>query len=86
MTTSQRSESINAFVKKYVTKKTMLQEFFTQFERGISHQRQLELTEQHHTLNGRPKLKCKMSMEKQMSEIFSRKKFYEFQEQVVQTL
>ena len=32
MTTSQRSESINAFVKGYVTKKTALKEFFTQFE------------------------------------------------------
>lgn len=83
MISSQRSESMNSFVKCYVTRKNTLFEFFTNLERGISRQKQQELIEQHQTLDGRPKLKSKMPMEKQISEIYTRKKFYEFQEQVM---
>ena len=72
MISSQRRESTNAFVKDYVIRKNTLFEFFTALDFGISHQKHQELTAQHHTVNGRPKLMTKMPMEKQISEIYMR--------------
>ncbi|XXG60583.1 hypothetical protein AAC387_Pa04g2451 [Persea americana] len=81
MSTTSRSESINAFLKQYVTQKNGLYDFMLRYERGIATQKYRQLKADHDTINGRPKLMIDLPMEKRMSEIYTKKMFYKFQEQ-----
>lgn len=81
MSITSRSESINAFLKQYVTQKNGLCDFMFRFEQGIATQKYRQLKENHDTQNGRPKLLTDLPMEQQMSEIYTKKMFYKFQDQ-----
>ena len=72
MPTTQRSESMNAFVKHYVEYKNTLLDFILRFEQGVERLRYLENKEDYESSNGRPKLKAYSSMEKQMADIYEK--------------
>ncbi|XXG56629.1 hypothetical protein AAC387_Pa03g3995 [Persea americana] len=81
MSTTGRSESINAFLKQYVTQKNGLCGFMFRFNQGIATQKYRQLKAIHDTSNGRPKLMTDLPMERQMSQIYTNKLFYKFQDQ-----
>ncbi|TXG54219.1 hypothetical protein EZV62_019475 [Acer yangbiense] len=81
MSSSQRVESCHAFFKRYVSKKDSLVEFVVRFNRALARQRHEELHADHIDINEKPVIKLPFAMEKQMSEIYTRKMFYKFQEE-----
>lgn len=56
MSSSQRSESFNAFLKQLNTYKYDLHDFMLRFERAIARQRYKKLKEEHENLSSKPKL------------------------------
>ena len=86
MSTTQRSESMNAFVKQYVEYKNSLLDFILRFDAGVERLRYLEKKEDFENSNGRPKLKTCSPMEKQMADIYTRNIFYKFQDELLTTM
>ena len=82
MSSSQRAESAHSFFKDYVSDKNSLVEFMVQFNRGMLHKRHEELIADHIDVNEKPRFKCPIKMEKQMSDINTRKYYYKFQDQL----
>ncbi|XP_004304830.1 PREDICTED: protein FAR1-RELATED SEQUENCE 5-like [Fragaria vesca subsp. vesca] len=82
MSSSQRAESAHSFFKDYVSDKNSLVEFMVQFNRGMLHKRHEELIVDHIDVNEKPRFKCPIKMEKQMSDIYTRKYYYKFQDQL----
>ncbi|XP_024924846.3 protein FAR1-RELATED SEQUENCE 5-like [Ziziphus jujuba] len=86
MSSNQRAESSHAFFKKYVSKKNLLMDFILQFNRALAHQRHEELATDHVGINEKPLLKLSLEMEKKMAEIYTRKIFLKFQDELWQSL
>ena len=86
MSTTQRSESMNSFVKHYVEYKNTLIDFILRFDCGVERLRYLEDKEDFECSNRRPKLKTCSPMEKQMDDIYTRSLFYKFQDELFITL
>ncbi|WCJ43399.1 FAR1-related sequence 5 [Euphorbia peplus] len=82
MSSSQRVESEHAFFKRYCSKDNSLMDFVTRFNRALSHQRHEELVKDHKDLNETPILRLGMPMEKQMSNLYTKKYFHHFQNQL----
>ncbi|XP_021805771.1 protein FAR-RED IMPAIRED RESPONSE 1-like [Prunus avium] len=82
MSSSQRAESGHAFFKRYVSKNNSLVDFMVQFNRGLLHQRHLELMADHTDINEKAKTKCPIMMDRQMANIYTRTYFYKFQDQL----
>ncbi|XP_073120050.1 protein FAR1-RELATED SEQUENCE 5-like [Henckelia pumila] len=82
MSSSQRSESSNAFFKRYVSNKNSLIDFITRFNRALRHQRHNELVADHIDINERPKVKSKRPMETQLVKVYTKKKWPEFQREM----
>ena len=70
-----RSESINAFLKQYVTQKNGLYGFMFRFKQGIRTQKYRQLKAVQDTSKGRPKLMTDLAMDRQMSQIYTKKMF-----------
>ncbi|XP_020242964.1 protein FAR1-RELATED SEQUENCE 5-like [Asparagus officinalis] len=86
MSSSQRSEGMNALLKKHISRKNSLHDFVTIFQRVLARQREGELKEDHCTVEKKPKLKTLWSMEKQMAQIYTKKIFYIFQDELQPSL
>ena len=86
MSSSQRSDSINAIVDKYVSKKTTLVELLFQVDSTLERQRELELNEDFDSRNSHPVLKTSFKMEKQMELIYTKHNFTIFQEEVLKSI
>ncbi|XP_020253880.1 protein FAR1-RELATED SEQUENCE 5-like [Asparagus officinalis] len=86
MSSSQRSEGMNALLKMHVSRKNSLHDFVTIFQRVLARQREGELKEDHCTVEKKPKLKTLWSMEKQMAQIYTKKIFYIFQDELQPSL
>ncbi|XP_004292064.1 PREDICTED: protein FAR1-RELATED SEQUENCE 5-like [Fragaria vesca subsp. vesca] len=56
--------------------------FMVRFNRGMLHKRREELIADHIDVNEKPRFKCPIKMEKQMSDIYTRKYYYKFQDQL----
>ncbi|KAL2527613.1 Protein FAR-RED IMPAIRED RESPONSE 1 [Abeliophyllum distichum] len=82
MSSSQRFESGNSFLKKYVNRKNSLMGFITRFNRALSHQHHEELVANHVDLNEQFRLMSSLVMECQMVEIYTKKVFMLFQTEV----
>ncbi|XP_060671316.1 protein FAR1-RELATED SEQUENCE 5-like [Ziziphus jujuba] len=82
MSSSQRTESFHAFFKRYFSKKNLLIDFILRFNRALAHQRHEDLSTNHVDINEKLILKLPLEMEKQMVEIYTRKIFYEFQDEL----
>lgn len=74
---------MSSFIKQYVSQNTTLHEFISQIEGGDARQKYLELKADHETSNAKPKLMTTLLMEKQMSELYTRKIFYKFQTELM---
>lgn len=80
--TTQRSESMNSFYDKYVTKKNSLMDFYIRFTRAISRQRHNQLDSDRRSLYTKPKMTSDLAIEIQMASIYTRKVFYRFKEEL----
>lgn len=80
MSTTGRSESINAFLKQYMTQKNGHCGFMFRFKQGIATQKYRQLKVIHDTSIGRPKLMTYLPIERQMSQIYTKKMFYKFKD------
>ncbi|XP_058071015.1 protein FAR1-RELATED SEQUENCE 5-like [Magnolia sinica] len=85
MSSSQRSESTNAFFRKYVSKNNSLMDFIIRFDRGVARQRHNELVADHETISSKPKLKTLFAMERELGETYTRSIFYKFQEELYES-
>lgn len=83
LSTTQRSESINSFFDKYVSKKTSLKEFVEQYKVPLQDRQEKEAYASFSTLHKKPVLKSPSPFEKQMSRIYTHEVFKKFQVEVL---
>ncbi|KAL2531530.1 Protein FAR1-RELATED SEQUENCE 1 [Abeliophyllum distichum] len=81
MSTTQRSESINAFFDGYVHSKTSLKQFVEQYERAMRSKVEKEFHAEFKSFFQMVPCATKYEMEKQFQEIYTIAKFREFQEE-----
>lgn len=86
MSITQRSDSINSFFDGYVNASTTLQLFVKQYEKALESRYEKEVKADYDTINTAPVLKTPSPMEKQAAELYTRKLFTKFQEELVETL
>ncbi|XP_047319810.1 protein FAR1-RELATED SEQUENCE 5 [Impatiens glandulifera] len=78
--------SINSYFDGYVNASTNLSQFFKLYEKALESRNEKEVKADYDTLNSSPVLKTPSPMEKQASELYTRKLFVRFQEELVGTL
>ncbi|KAJ0040964.1 hypothetical protein Pint_28771 [Pistacia integerrima] len=83
---TQRSDSINSYFDGYVNASTTLQLFVKQYEKALESRYEKEVKADYDTINTAPVLKTPSPMEKQAAELYTRKLFMKFQEELVETL
>ncbi|XP_044469437.1 protein FAR1-RELATED SEQUENCE 5-like [Mangifera indica] len=83
---TQHSDSINSYFDGYVNASTTLQLFVKQYEKALESRYEKEVKADYDTINTAPVLKTPSPMEKQAAELYTRKLFMKFQEELVETL
>lgn len=78
MSTTQRSESINSFFDKYVSRKTTLKEFVEQYKVALQDRKEKEAQADFNTWHKKPVIKSPSPFEKQMSMIYTHEVFKKF--------
>ncbi|RZC67456.1 hypothetical protein C5167_011140 [Papaver somniferum] len=86
MSVTQASDSINSFFDGYVNASTTVQVLVKQYEKAIASRHEKEVKADYDTLNTAPVLKTPSPMEKQAANIYTRRIFVKFQEELVETL
>ncbi|KAM1031524.1 hypothetical protein ACFX2C_035300 [Malus domestica] len=86
MSITQRSDSINSYFDGYVNASTNLGQFFKLYEKALESRNEKEVKADFETMNTAPVLKTPSPMEKQASELYTKKIFMRFQEELVGTL
>ncbi|XP_060168761.1 protein FAR1-RELATED SEQUENCE 5 isoform X3 [Lycium barbarum] len=86
MSITQRSDSMNSYFDGYVNASTNLNQFFKLYEKAVESRTEKEVKADYDTMNTFPVLKTPSPMEKQASEIYTKKLFMRFQEELVATL
>lgn len=86
MSITQRSDSMNSYFDGYVNASTNLSQFFKLYEKALESRNEKEVKADYDTMNTSPVLKTPSPMEKQASELYTRKLFARFQEELVGTL
>ncbi|CAH9132543.1 unnamed protein product [Cuscuta epithymum] len=86
MSITQRSDSMNSYFDGYVNASTNLNQFFKLYEKALESRLEKEVKADYDTLNALPALKTPSPMEKQASEVYTRKIFMRFQQELVDTL
>lgn len=86
MSITQRSDSMNSYFDGYVNASTNLGQFFKLYEKALESRNEKEVKADYDTMNTSPVLKTPSPMEKQVSELYTRKLFSRFQEELVGTL
>ncbi|KAK8624698.1 hypothetical protein V6N13_089586 [Hibiscus sabdariffa] len=86
MSITQRSDSMNSYFDGFVNASTNLNQFFKLYEKALESRNEKEVKADYDTMNTSPALKTPSPMEKQASELYSRKLFMRFQEELVGTL
>ncbi|XP_022863056.1 protein FAR1-RELATED SEQUENCE 9-like isoform X2 [Olea europaea var. sylvestris] len=82
----EHSETRNSFFDGFVDASTTIQSFFKQYEQAISGWHEKELKADFDTTNTAPVLKTPSPMEKQAANLYTRRIFMKFQEELVETL
>ncbi|XP_024195739.1 protein FAR1-RELATED SEQUENCE 5-like [Rosa chinensis] len=83
VSSSQRAESQHSFFKNYVSDQNSLVEFMVQFKRGLLHQCHYKLEEDHINIDHeKSKTFMSLDIEDHMAKVYTRKLFYEVQEQL----
>ncbi|KAK6918045.1 MULE transposase domain [Dillenia turbinata] len=83
MSTTQRSESVNAFFDKYIHKKITLKDFIKQYGTILQNRYEEEVVADFDTWHKQPALKSPSPWEKQMSTIYTHAIFKKFQVEVL---
>ncbi|KAE9606427.1 putative transcription factor FAR family [Lupinus albus] len=86
MSITQRSDSMNSYFDGYVNASTNLNQFFKLYEKALESRNEKEVRADYDTMNTLPVLRTPSPMEKQASELYTRKIFMRFQEELVGTL
>ncbi|XP_028780991.1 protein FAR1-RELATED SEQUENCE 5 [Neltuma alba] len=86
MSITQRSDSMNSYFDGYVNASTNLNQFFKLYEKALESRNEKEVRADYDTMNTLPILRTPSPMEKQASELYTRKIFVRFQEELVGTL
>ncbi|XP_050228615.1 protein FAR1-RELATED SEQUENCE 5-like [Mercurialis annua] len=86
MSITQRSDSMNSYFDGYINASTNLNQFFKLYEKALESRNEKEVKADYDTMNTAPVLKTPSPMEKQASELYTRKIFMRFQEELVGTL
>ncbi|KAG6589080.1 Protein FAR1-RELATED SEQUENCE 5, partial [Cucurbita argyrosperma subsp. sororia] len=86
MSITQRSDSMNSYFDGYVNASTNLSQFFKLYEKALESRNEKEVKADYDTMNTSPVLKTPSPMEKQVSELYTRKLFSRFQDELVGTL
>nr|GME14048.1 protein FAR-RED IMPAIRED RESPONSE 1-like [Ipomoea batatas] len=82
MSTTQRSESMNAFFDGYVNSKTTLKVFVEQYEKALESKVEKEKEADFHSFNSMYECLSNYEMEKQFQRLYTNEKFREFQEEL----
>ncbi|KAF2314615.1 hypothetical protein GH714_027940 [Hevea brasiliensis] len=80
------SRDINSFFEGYVNASTTIQMLIKQYEKAVASWHEKELKADYDTANTMPVLKTPSPMEKQAANLYTRKIFMKFQEELVETL
>lgn len=81
-TTTQRSESINNFFKKWLNRKLCLSKFVVQYEKALRYFREKELIQDYKSRHTKPILFLELPVLKQAAESYTRKIFIDFEQEV----
>ncbi|XP_056844937.1 protein FAR-RED ELONGATED HYPOCOTYL 3 isoform X2 [Raphanus sativus] len=83
MSTPQRADSVNAFLDKYLHKKTSVQEFVKLYDTILQDRFEEEAKAESETWNKQPTLKSPSPFEKSVSEVYTPAVFKKFQVEVL---
>lgn len=86
MSIMQGSDGINSYFDGYINASTSVQVLVRQYEKAIASRHEKEIKSDYETLNAAPALKTPSPMEKQAANVYTRKIFKKFQEELVETL
>ncbi|XP_042494796.1 protein FAR1-RELATED SEQUENCE 5-like [Macadamia integrifolia] len=86
MSIAQRSDSMNSYFDGYVNASTTLQLLIKQYEKALESRHEKEVKADYDTMNTAPVLKTPSPMEKQAAELYTKRLFMKFQEELVETL
>ncbi|XP_042978963.1 protein FAR1-RELATED SEQUENCE 5-like [Carya illinoinensis] len=86
MSTTQRSESMNAFFDGYVHAKTNLKEFIDQFDNALRKKIENETSADFHSFSATISCISRSPIEKKFQELYTNTKFKEVQQQVMSVL
>ncbi|KAK9164787.1 hypothetical protein Syun_005689 [Stephania yunnanensis] len=86
MSITQRSDSMNSYFDGYINASTTLQLFVKQYEKALESRHEKEVKADYETMNTTPVLKTPSPMEKQAADLYTRKLFIKFQDELVETL
>ncbi|XP_021297802.1 protein FAR1-RELATED SEQUENCE 5-like [Herrania umbratica] len=86
MYTTQRSKSVNSLFDGYVSAGTTLQDFAEQYEKALDDRYEKEARAEFETFYTKPVLKTPLPMEKQAAEVYTRKLFSVFQDEIYESL
>ncbi|XP_059452046.1 protein FAR1-RELATED SEQUENCE 5-like [Corylus avellana] len=86
MYAAQRSSSVNSLFGGYVNARTTLQDFAKQYEKALDDRYEKEARAEFDTFYTKPVLKTPLPMEKQAADIYTRKIFTVFQDEVFESL
>lgn len=84
--TTDSSEAISTFFDGYVNAATTIQSLIKQYEKAVTSWHEKELKADFDTTNTMPVLKTPSPMEKQAANLYTRRAFIKFQEELVETL
>ncbi|XP_015383085.2 protein FAR1-RELATED SEQUENCE 5-like [Citrus sinensis] len=83
MSTTQRSESMNAFFDGYVNSKTTLKQFVEKYEKAMESKIEKEWQADARSFSQRLPCRTSFAMEKQVEEVYTISKFQDFQQELV---
>lgn len=86
MSIMQGNDSINSYFDGYINASTNIQVLIKQYEKAMATRHEKEVKADYDTLNIPPVLKTPSPMEKQAANLYTRKIFMKFQEELVDTL
>ncbi|KAK1257254.1 Protein FAR-RED IMPAIRED RESPONSE 1 [Acorus gramineus] len=78
MSTTQRSESMNAYFDDYLTSKTTLKQFVHQYENAFRNKHEKEALEEFHSFHSTPQLISPLKMEEQLANSYTINMFKKF--------
>ncbi|XP_015571858.1 protein FAR1-RELATED SEQUENCE 9 [Ricinus communis] len=86
LSVTEASGDLNSFFDGFVTASTTIQMLIKQYEKAVASWHEKELKADYDTTNTMPVLKTPSPMEKQAANLYTRKIFMKFQEELVETL